>query len=180
MIRRPDFFIISGNGRNSGKTTLACSIIKQASRDFAVAAIKVSPHFHPPSDPSGTPANHEHYIIRKETDPKGRKDSSRMLAAGASQVFYLEVKDDHLEEAMQALFASVSFKGPVVCESGRMRDVIEPSLFILVDRDDGREDKPGFIRYAAVADRVILFDESSSGIDPLNIRFNGKRWLAEE
>ncbi len=176
MISRPDFMIISGNGRNTGKTTLACSIIARTSRDYAITAIKISPHMHPSDEAPDEIVRHEHFIIREETSRQGKKDSARMLAAGASRVFYLEVKDEHLEEAFQKLLEVAEITGPVICESGRLRDLIEPSLFILVDRNDGRQDKPGFIRYMPLADMIIRFDGTSYSIESGKVRFDGKKW----
>jgi len=43
----PNILLVSGNGRNSGKTTLACKIIERFSKDHEITGLKISPHFHP-------------------------------------------------------------------------------------------------------------------------------------
>ena len=40
-----NWIIIAGNGRNTGKTTLACQIIS-ANKGYGVTGIKISPHHH--------------------------------------------------------------------------------------------------------------------------------------
>ncbi len=38
--------LISGSGRNCGKTTVACHIISQLAKMGQVTGLKISPHFH--------------------------------------------------------------------------------------------------------------------------------------
>ena len=42
----PNILTIAGTGRNVGKTTLACSIIKKMALNARITAIKITPHFH--------------------------------------------------------------------------------------------------------------------------------------
>ena len=46
-IQIPHLLLIAGNGRNVGKTTLACKIIAQFARETEVIGLKITPHFHP-------------------------------------------------------------------------------------------------------------------------------------
>ena len=173
MIRTPNFLIVSGNGRNTGKTTFVCRLISIMSAKYSVTAIKVSPHFHPEGNAKGAIIHDEHYIIKEETDPGTSKDSSRMLRSGAEKVYYIEVKDDHLAEAMKALMPLLPSEGPVICESGGIRQLIEPSLFIMINRNDSTEVKPGFKKFSPLADKIILFDGEGFDVSPEEIRFDG-------
>ena len=44
-IHKSNFLLVAGNGRNVGKTFLACEIIKQLSQKNEVTGVKISPHF---------------------------------------------------------------------------------------------------------------------------------------
>ncbi|MBK8884338.1 MAG: hypothetical protein IPN67_18855 [Bacteroidales bacterium] len=45
MITIPNLLLIAGTGTKSGKTTMACKIIRQFS-ELKITAIKITPHFH--------------------------------------------------------------------------------------------------------------------------------------
>ena len=128
MKHRAEFLIISGNGRNTGKTTYACRLISRTSSKYAITAIKVSPHFHPNRNFRNILLSDENYVICIENDADGEKDSSRMLRAGAKKVYYIEATDSHLETAIKALLGKIRVEGPVICESGGMRNLVRPSL----------------------------------------------------
>lgn len=177
MNKKGNFLIISGNGRNTGKTSFVCRVISLVSRKYPVTAIKISPHFHPDSRISDAIINEEHFIINVEKDPCRSKDTSRMLSAGAKKVYYIEVKDDHLEDALMAIMPSIPTDTPVICESGGMRHLIEPSLFIMLNRSDSEELKTGFKKLSPLADKIVHFDGSSFDLTPEMIQFDGIRWV---
>lgn len=176
MKQLPAFLIISGNGRNTGKTTFACKVIASVSKQYPLTAIKVSPHFHPEEDRGEIILKDKHFIIRKEENPQRDKDSSRMLRAGASQVYYLEVLDAHLEEAMDTLLSIRQTEGPVICESGGMRSFIKPSLFIMTNSKDSQDLKAGFKNLVPLADKIIYFDGVGFDFAPERVGFDGMRW----
>lgn len=176
MKNMPCFLIVSGNGRDAGKTSFVCSIIKAQNRHRPITAIKVTPHLHQSDQNGMLLAACEGYHVFEELDAKGHKDSSRMLAAGAGKVFYIEARDDALSAAMEHLFPLIPAGSAVICESGGMRDVLIPSMFLLVNRLDGRDNKPGFVQRIALADRVVLFDGTGFDPDPEQIRFRNASW----
>ena len=100
-----------------------------------------------------------------------------MLRAGASEVFYLEVLDNHLSEAFNSLISIADPSGPVICESGGLRKIIEPSMFIMLNRVDGREIKAGFRKLNPLADKVVLFDGKGFDLSPDKIAFESNRWI---
>ena len=93
---------ISGTGRNVGKTTLTCGIIKKLGLDQKSTAVKISPHFHEVDYDNPISEEYEAYSIYKEDRIDRGKDSSKMLAAGADSVFYIQAKDDHLGDVWHA------------------------------------------------------------------------------
>jgi hypothetical protein len=174
-IFQSNFLIVSGNGRNVGKTSFICAIISSASEDHSITAIKVSPHFHT-VDHKDAIFQNEHFVIRKEMDVDGTKDSARMLRAGAKDVYYIEVEDDHLEAAILELQKHADLQGPVICESGGMRSIFKPSLFFVVNRPDRSDQKASFIKLVPLADKIILFDGKDFNFPPEDIFFDNSAW----
>lgn len=175
-----NFMIVSGNGRNSGKTGFITRIINNISRSHSVIAIKISPHLHKTYISSGVIARTKNFIIAHEKNTAGHKDSSRMLRAGASEVYYIESTDEHLPKAFKILNSKIDFNGPVICESGGLRDIIMPSLFIMINRTDGRVDKQSYIQRRSIADHVVFYDGKDYDIQPENFYFDGMKWVLKE
>jgi len=176
MMQRIDFLIVSGNGRNTGKTTFVCKIISQTSKSYPVTAIKVSPHFHPNKNFRNIIISDENYVICRESERDGKKDSSRMLLSGAKKVYYIEAKDSHLEKALMALLENIQITGPVICESGGMRNMVDPSLLILLNKTGRSETKNGFVKLSPLANHIIMFDGKNFDIQAEDVSFDGERW----
>lgn len=174
MFNKDNFLIVSGNGRNTGKTGFICRVIATLGRKHAITAIKVSPHFHGAGDEVIIAG--DHFRISPETDPHKAKDSSRMLAAGAAKVFYAEVQDAHLAEALDALLPLIPAGGPVICESGGLRQLVDPSLFILLRRSGQNTLKEGFRKLTPLAHHIVTFNGSDFDLPPEKIKFDGQRW----
>ena len=128
----PNLIIIAGTGTKSGKTTIACRIIEQF-KHLGIAAIKISPHFHETTfglkpiaeEPGG-------YAIYEETNSESNKDTSRMLEAGASCVYFAKVFDDRLLFVFNKIKDLIPEGTPIVCESPALRNFIEPGIFIII------------------------------------------------
>jgi len=168
--------IISGNGRNTGKTSFLCRVISAHKNKYPVTAIKISPHFHPDTSTSAAIISNNNYSIFVENDPRRSKDSSRMIAAGATKVYYIEAIDEHLAEAWRALSPLIADAGPVVCESGGLRNLLKPSLFIMLNRSERVEIKDSFKKLSPLADKIVSFNGNSFDHAPEEIHFDGKGW----
>lgn len=103
-----------------------------------------------------------------------------MLRAGASEVYYIESTDTYLPQAFKTLNSKIEFNGPVICESGGLRDIITPSLFIMINRSDGRADKQSYLQRRNMADQVIIFDGEGYDIRPENFCFDGTAWMLKK
>ena len=160
MKNLPNLLLVSGNGRDSGKTSLVCNIIQRCS-DHKITAIKISPHFHAPGPGLEMIVQNQHYTIAEEKSSLGNKDSSRMLKAGAYKVYYLQVKDDHLKEAFTKLLQIVPPSTPLICESGHLRSIIEPGVFILINREGRNTFKPNYINQSFLANLILTFNGST-------------------
>ena len=176
MKEMPNILIIVGTDRNAGKTTLAERIIKNNSRRIPVVAIKISPHFHPVGQDEEVVVQTGSFIIIREKDPGSRKDSSRFLKAGASEVYYMQVWDRDLSTAFESLLEICSQDKPMVIESGWLRQVIMPGLFIIVNRKGNSVYKENIPIYKKMPHLWVEADDK--GFDPPaeRITFRGSRW----
>ncbi|MEZ5198224.1 MAG: hypothetical protein R2764_18095 [Bacteroidales bacterium] len=159
MLFLPHLLLVAGTGRNTGKTTFACSIIEKFSVELKVTGLKISSHFH-----SGTESLHplfknENFSIYRETSICMQKDSSKMLKAGADKVFYIECRDESIEEAFERFLQLADGSGPVVCESPSLRRYINPGLFIIVDTNSNQNKKEDIIKLKSKADLFIETDK---------------------
>jgi hypothetical protein len=167
--------IVSGNGRNTGKTSFICEVIGNASKRHAVTAIKVSPHHH------GNLSYKPIYValdfsIREETGKEGIKDSSRMLISGASKVYYVESADACLADALDQLLPLIPPGNAVICESGGLRHLIEPSLFVLLNQKGREAKKPSYLELLPFADATVTFYGEGFDPAPESVDFNGTEW----
>ncbi len=162
--------MVAAGQRNIGKTQLACAIIKRFAARASIIGIKVTVvseargGFHDVAgvlvdtnapDNTGKPV----YLISEETDPSSSKDSSRMLAAGAERVFWMQVKEDCLEAGAAALFDSIGEDAVTVCESNRLRLEVTPGVFLMVQEEEATEVKPSASAVERFADRIVRSDE---------------------
>ncbi|NEW81821.1 MAG: hypothetical protein GZ094_05615 [Mariniphaga sp.] len=176
LIKMPELLLIAGTGRNSGKTTIVCNIIKKSSPNFQVVAIKVTPHFHQNIESGKIVFDRNDLVIIEELDSETGKDSSLMLKAGAVKSYFVMAKDDQLEEAMQLIIKQIPDKTPVICESGGLRHWFEPGLFLMMNRSDNVTFKPGVEDLKSVADHWITFDGKKLDFDVNTINYSGNKW----
>ncbi|MEX2427080.1 MAG: NTP transferase domain-containing protein [Bacteroidales bacterium] len=157
--------LISGNGRNVGKTTFACRIIKHLSQKHEVTGIKISSHFHPVDDKHEIFAQTSDYIIVKEL-VESRKDSSLMLQAGAKDVYFIMSKKETTGEAFMHIAGKLA-KHPIVCESGGLGNSVHPGLYLFVNKANRPVEKPWLLKGTAIVvtnqDFRFDFDVSQIG-----------------
>lgn len=175
-LRMPELILIAGTGRNSGKTTLACNIIKKTSTIIPVVAIKITPHFHQYYKSGKTITERDDLIILEETDPESGKDSSLMLKAGAASSYFVMAKDEQLKEAIHLIINLIPDNIPVVCESGGLRHFVEPGAFLMMNRSDNITSKPGTEALKKIADRLITFDGEKIDFDFNAINYSENKW----
>jgi len=74
----------------------------------------------------------DHLTIIEENDAQTGKDSSRMLAAGASRSFFVMATDEQLVKAIDKIINLNGSDTYYICESGGLRQYVVPGVFILV------------------------------------------------
>ncbi len=167
-----NWIIIAGNGRNTGKTTLACQIIS-ANKGYGVTGIKISPHHHSLRGTEEIIFQGTDFCIIREKALSG-KDSSRMLQAGASEVFYVQCPDDSLQEMFFHL-EKLTVGRPVVCESGGLRKLVCPGAFIMV-LSGQNTGKAGIDGKILQADILTDLDSIGNQNPDLEFHFRNNEW----
>jgi len=186
MIRIPGMIMVGSGDRNAGKTEFACSLIRKFDSQTDVIGIKVTAI----ADPrSGCPRGEDgcgvcvtledDYCIIKETLSKSDKDTCRMLAAGASQVFWLRVLKPHLAEGIKALLDIIGDDAISVCESNSLRQVVEPALFFMLKGKTGSTHKSSAKAVSHYADREVVFDGNDFDLSLDEIELVGGGWACK-
>jgi hypothetical protein len=168
-IKMPHLLLIAGNGRNVGKTFLACKIIEYLSKSTEVTGLKISPHFYQVTE-SDILFSNEHFIITNEKQINA-KDSSLMLQAGAKHVFFVMVKPGFIAEAFEKLLPFLP-ETPIVCESAQLHEVVTPGLFLFVKRAGDEIVKPEYLKYSPV---IVNNDGNHFDFDFQQIQFENNK-----
>lgn len=161
--------MISGSGRNVGKTSFIRKIIEQ-NADQNLAAIKITPHFHEPTVGLVPIEVNDHFRVFQETDHNSEKDSSLFLQAGAQKVIYIQTTDLYLDQAFRTATEHLSLNQPIITESAALRKFIIPGLYIFIQKIND-EMKPSAIEMQKLADTTILSDGLTFSINPESIIF---------
>ncbi len=161
-------------GTKSGKTSMACRIIKEF-RDLEIIAIKITPHFHETTTGLLTISENSGYSIYEETDPDSNKDTSRMLNAGAAKVYFAKVWDNQLLNVFQEIMKLIPSGAPVVCESPALRHFAEPGVFVIMNSNT--MDKRKNISNLLILPHVMFQLEELKNIAVLPIGFDDGRWI---
>jgi hypothetical protein len=154
----PRLLLIAGTGRDSGKTTFICHIIKQFKDAVPLVAIKISSHRHKFVPGGKVVIQDDHFTIIEENDAQTGKDSSRMLAAGASRSFFVMATDEQLVKAIDKIINLNGSDTYYICESGGLRQYVVPGVFILVSHHGENQRKQRPSGFTGFPDAMITFD----------------------
>ena len=168
-----NLLLIAGTGTKSGKTSIACKIIRQFNH-LSITAVKISPHFHETTAGLISLSENNGYAIYEETNSGTSKDTSRMLRAGAAKVYFAKVWDDRLPEVFNEIMENVPSDVPVICESPVLRSFIEPGLFIIMTSDIINKQKN--ITQLEALPHVMFKLEELKDIRKLPIDFENGGW----
>ena len=176
----PQLLIIAGTGRNTGKTTLACNILRKFSRSNSIISIKITPHFHKNIQSGRVLHDTKNLYISEETAPPTGKDSSLMLGAGAAHSYFIMADDEHLEEAVLRIREHIPPESFIICESGGLRLHTRPGLFLVMTRELGYAVKPSSEKLLQLADRVITFNGEGIDFDSDTIEIKDNQWRIKQ
>jgi hypothetical protein len=170
----PNLLLIAGTGTKSGKTTLACRIIEQFTH-LNITAIKITPHFHETTPGLKVVIEEPGYAIYEETDRESSKDTSRMLRAGASKVYYAKVLDDSLPFVFNKIKELIPEGTPIVCESPALRYYTEPGAFLIISSETTNKSKN--ISELLKLPHVMFKFEELGNINSIPIEFENGIWI---
>ncbi|MDP2335430.1 MAG: hypothetical protein Q8N05_03060 [Bacteroidota bacterium] len=172
----PQLLLIAGTGRNTGKTTLVCNILRKFSLDHSIISLKITPHFHRNIQSGKVIIDESNLYLAEETDSTTGKDSSLMLQAGALQSFFVMANDEHLDTAFQEIGKRVPSGSLLVCESGGLRYHVVPGLFFMMSRSENAIIKPASEKLKLLADCMITFDGEKLNFDLDSIEITDNKW----
>ncbi len=173
-----NILLISGTGRNCGKTTMACNIINLMHKKRNVFGLKITPHFHVTSQKQQLVDEGIGYKIFREIDTQSDKDSSRMLRAGAKEVYFIQCVDINLEGMYERMLKLIPAKTPVVCESGSFAKVFKPGLHILLTGNTTKTVKSSYKANLKTADIIIKRGEMMLINHEYIFEFSDNQWIA--
>lgn len=171
-----NIILISGSGRNVGKTTLACNIIKKLSLEKDVVGLKISPHFHKTSQLQKLISEGEGFKVYQELDINSAKDSSRMLESGAVKVYFIQCSDDKIKIALESISNLLPTNSPIVCESGSFANTYEPGLHLLVVDANPDENKISYQNNLKNADQIIAKNDFNTEENFFDLKYEGTNW----
>ncbi|KPK43954.1 MAG: hypothetical protein AMJ65_04405 [Phycisphaerae bacterium SG8_4] len=185
MVRLERMLMIGSSGANVGKTELACAVLRKfggEGRDIVaikVTTVKESNGQCPRGgEGCGVCASLEGvYSLTQETDAASGKDTARLLAAGASRVYWLRVLKTHLKEGLAALLDVVAPEVTSICESNSLRNVVEPGVFLIAEKKGAKLWKPSALEVREYADRIVVSDGSSFDLDIGRIGLEDGKWF---
>ncbi len=134
MIRIEKLILIGATGRNSGKTELVTMLIEKFSPEYKIIGLKVSTYYGNDEQFHGQNQIHlkEKFIIEKDANNSAGKNTSKMLVAGAKEVYWIKSKIECLNNAIHELILQLDKNIFIVCESNSLRKVVIPDVFIMI------------------------------------------------
>ena len=155
--------VIGGHSRNVGKTSVVAGIIA-ALRGYRWTAMKITQYGHGVCSKNGklcrcATADHS-WAISEERDACGKSDTSRFLAAGAAQVYWVRTQQGRLAEAMPSIRRCLEEVKNVILESNSVMEFLRPDLYLSVLDPSTADFKASARKHLSQADAVILHSSS--------------------
>lgn len=175
--RFKDLLLVSGSGRNVGKTTFICEVISNSPQK-KIAAIKITPHFHTPDKGLIPIVDNPNFRIFEETSYLTDKDTSRYLQAGAVKSYFIQTTDAYLKESFQLTSVLLDPDLPFLVESANLRNILIPELFVFIQGTDSLK-KPSSVEMRQLADATVFSDGKEFSLNPVHVYFS-HTWKIEE
>lgn len=160
LLQAERMILLGAAGRNLGKTQLAVRLIGRYARTHEVVGVKVITVEHHgdacPRGGRGCGICHGlkgAYDIREE-QAKGDKDTQKFLEAGARKSYLVRALPEGLSDAMRDLLNQIPEHAVIICESNRVRTVLKPGAFLMLQSHDGSR-KPSAERVWDLADKIV-------------------------
>jgi len=151
--------VIGGHSRSVGKTSVVAGLIS-ALPEFEWTAVKITQYGHGICSTSGKicdcACDDHSWAMTEECDRSGESDTSRFLAAGAVNSYWVRTEQGRLGDAMPALHRKIERASNMIIESNSVIRFLQPDLYLSV-LDPGTADFKNSAReFLARADAVIV------------------------
>jgi molybdopterin-guanine dinucleotide biosynthesis protein len=168
MNHRPMIVAVSGLSSNTGKTTLACELIRRLPGWEAIKLTRG--HYRScGKDPQGCCVSdllRDEPLIRsgREANYEKGKDTGRFWDAGAANVHWVIVNEDQVEEGIKQALSRVQSEG-VIVEGNSFLEYIETDFAIICARAGDNKMKSSARRTLEKADALYLstIDDCDAG-----------------
>lgn len=183
MFRLDGMLMIGSAESKVGKTELACKLLRNFSKNHNITGIKVTTikdrdgwNDHGGEGCGVYSSLEGPYQINEEFNRNSGKDTARLLAAGASRVFWLRVLKEHIPAGMTAILDIIGKDAISICESNSLREIVEPGLFLMT-KNSGSESWKNTARWVKkYADMVVSSDGISFDFDLNRIKLINGKW----
>lgn len=183
MLRLDGMLMIGSAGANVGKTELACALLRKFSKSCDIIGVKVTTIKEKDGqcprggEGCGVCSSMEgNFCITEQTNKSSGKDTARLLAAGASRVFWLRVLQQHLSEGTTALLDVIGTNAVSICESNSLRQVVEPGLFLMARSRNPKVWKSSASQVKKYADRIVTSNDGRFNLDLDQIKLVDGKW----
>ena len=189
MLYYPRLLIVGSTGRNSGKTELSTRLVKRFGAEYRLIGLKVTTIEEGkgpcPRGGEGCGVCGEHpggWVLTEEKNREKKKDTSRLLSAGAERVFWLKTEESCLEAGFKQFLEQIPSDIAVICESNRLRTVVWPGMFFLVrPSSDGKVAmKASAAKVEEYADRLVDNDGTNFSLDLSTLFLDPSGWKYSE
>ena len=143
--------VVGGQARKVGKTSVVCGLIA-ALPERRWTAIKLTQHGHGESFTDFEAG----IVLREEHDRSSCTDTSRYLAAGAEQAFWVRVRPGHLAEQMPRLRDLIESAQNTILESNSLIEFLHPELALCLLDPSAADFKPSALRLLERADALVV------------------------
>jgi hypothetical protein len=129
--------VVGGHSRNIGKTSVAAAIIA-ATRELGWTALKLTQFGHGLCSSDGEPCKcalddpRHPFSITKEENRAGAGDTSRFLAAGAIESYWIRTPQGGLAAAMPEIRRLIAAHPYVIMESNSVLRFLRPDFYLMV------------------------------------------------
>ena len=171
--------VVGGHSRNIGKTSVAAAVIA-ATREMGWTALKLTQFGHNLCSADGRPCDcavtdplHP-FAITRETDAGGASDTSRFLAAGALDAYWVRTPVGGLSAAMPEILGLVSSRRSVIMESNSILRFMRPDFYVVVLDPNTADFKPSARQNLDRADAFIMAHTSEAS----RLRFDNRSLAA--
>lgn len=151
--------VVGGHSRSVGKTSVVAGLIA-ALPEYNWTAFKITQYGHGICSQNGESchcATDDHsWAISEEKDRAGDSDTSRFLAAGAAQAWWVRTEQGRLAEALPTVRRKLSESENAILESNSILKFVKPDLYLTVLDPATADFKRSAQEFLDRADAVIL------------------------